>query len=923
MAFSPFHWFRKHQKVFFAVLTVLCMFVFIGQAGSGADIFQTILGWMGAGRYAHDTLITLNGKKVTDQSIDALVRKRKLANDFLFETAIRSHPRAIDELLKDRAIADNALVGVQNLLQSARQRTPNALAFMILRIQQQQPEQVMAYLAQIRAQIQNELREIESISDRDKVKNDPERLAILRRIATIFAFQYWIAEHPDALSSLFRQQFKPEDFYFGGSARADRRSDDALDFMLWQNQADRLGISLTDADLVQELTREAADQIVFNEKVKDPEKDKQLVEFVKHREYGVRTTPRDLLDALREEFRVVMAQGLLLGAGEGSRGYGGIVGTTRSPAVGTPDQFLRFFREQRTTLRVKMLTVPVSRFIDLVKAQPTEEELRNRFKEGRTKEPSPDLREPGFKEPRRIAVEYVSASTSDPFYRGAAKNYTDPRTQTVSTVGLLALAPVMGPCALPAIVIDPYKVEYDSFLKKEPAWVSPDGDDSFGQPIAVHMSSVLRPANIAATVGSLLASAQGGQNALGAPITLCSTSAFAETREKLKLNLTMLLARANSPGSSFSDRGANTQNPLSWALLTMPLLPNAPPLATLKPQLQSAMEKRVAEQVLQENLRKVQDELRKVKGRDPAVIRKYIDTAVKDYQLVRKSMAKPLPMSAMIHQLNRNVDLNLGPLQEAYLAQMRFHKIDDFARTLYMPTGAYDAQQVSNSEAVIPREFLFWRTEDLRARERLFSEVRDEVVDAWRFEEARKLARREAERLEAKINEDKRPPDVERFLREQEPKLGELFELNNIAQLVPPTREVFPLRPTEYVSYSVPSSQFNQLSYPPAEMVKHLLSLKRPGEATVIADRPAKNFYVVVLFDRDVPTVKQFEELYKKPTAEATLYNNYFAPEQRDEYQKAVVRQLRAEAGKVDKDGRFVLPDSYRKRADGSGRDDE
>ena len=39
MAFNPFHGFRKHQKTLFAIMVIVCMFVFILQSGAG-DVFS-------------------------------------------------------------------------------------------------------------------------------------------------------------------------------------------------------------------------------------------------------------------------------------------------------------------------------------------------------------------------------------------------------------------------------------------------------------------------------------------------------------------------------------------------------------------------------------------------------------------------------------------------------------------------------------------------------------------------------------------------------------------------------------------------------------------------------------------------------------------------------------------------------------------
>jgi hypothetical protein len=921
MAFSPFHWFRKHQKVFFAGLTVLCMFVFIGQAGVGADVFQNLLRWIGAGRGSRETLIVLDGKKVTANDIQEIARKRKMASDFLVEMAMRTHMLAVQTLLKEKVATDeaiNPLSGLRKVLENTSQRS-----FGMFQIP---PDE-------LRRQILDDLRTIDDMAQRDKVKGDPDRLAILQNVATVLGFQLW-SSAPTRLQAISMyllisqvargqqnpRNYLPEEFYFGGSNRQDRRADDALEFMVWQHQADKLGISLTDADLLLELKREAAGQDYFGEKVKDLERERVIVDYVKNREYGAQTTPRDLINALREEFRVVMAQGLMLGAEPGVRSYVGMFGATSSPAVGTPDEFLHYYRDQRTTLRVKMTPVSVSAFLDEVKGKPSEKELLNRYKQGFEKEPDPKSREPGFKEPRRIAVEYVSASPEDPHYREVAKLYTSLPVRAASTVGLALANPLL---AVPAAVLDPYQVEYENYLKDRPIWVSPDGMDPGMQPGKLHLSSVLQPANIAATVGSLSASIQGGQNAFAAPTTLYATSTFVEARESLKANLAMLLARANSPGTGFSDEGGYPQSHLTWRMLTMAALPRPLPLETLKPQLQASLEKSIAQRVLQENLDKMRTELTKLRNKDTATIRAYIDKAVKDYHLTRQAMAKPLPYNVMVEEMDRKVDLNIRPLEEAYLARTSLHKVEDFVRSLFRSQGVYEAEPLTRRESD-QREFLFWRTEDKSARTRPYDVVRGEVEAAWRFEEARKLARRKAESLEAEINSKNwRPEDAERYLREQK-KVGETFELNNVAQLVPPTREVFPLRATEYVPYQVPGNLINQLTYSPPDMVKHLLTLKRLGSATVIVDEPAKNFFVAVLFDRDVPKVKQFEEMYKKPPSDVVLYT-FFVESQRTEYYKAVMHQLRSEAaaGKLDKDGRFALPESYRKRGEGGQGADE
>src|SRR5262249_46234260 len=133
------------------------------------------------------------------------------------------------------------------------------------------------------------------------------------------------------------------------------------------------------------------------------------------REYQ-RVPPRELLDALREEFRVLIAQGTLLGSEPSVRSFRPTLGAASSPAPATPAALFSDFGEERTALGAALLTVPVSRYLPLVKDKPPESELRTRYEKYKDQEPSPTSREPGFKEPRRIRVEYLYASPEDPYY---------------------------------------------------------------------------------------------------------------------------------------------------------------------------------------------------------------------------------------------------------------------------------------------------------------------------------------------------------------------------------------------------------------------------------------------------------------------------------------------------------------------------
>src|SRR5262245_57634141 len=98
MAFNPFNWFRKHQKVFLAALAVLCMIIFVFQFGAG-DPFTRALAFFGRNRQSGDLVTTLNGKKVYTSDLHRLAEQRRLASDFLFQEVFQAQPLALKELL--------------------------------------------------------------------------------------------------------------------------------------------------------------------------------------------------------------------------------------------------------------------------------------------------------------------------------------------------------------------------------------------------------------------------------------------------------------------------------------------------------------------------------------------------------------------------------------------------------------------------------------------------------------------------------------------------------------------------------------------------------------------------------------------------------------------------------------------------------
>ena len=939
MAFNPFSWFRKHQKALFAIVTIVIMFVFILQFGRG-DAFERILGWTGAGRSRGPVVATLNGTKIREVDLDKVQRQRKMASDFMFDRIWNAHPRALQDLLAKELKSDSkneALASLRGAAQRSQQRHQEMMqtAMFLTRVPPEFRSGMEArMMAQVGAPIQEDLRLLESLAG--EFADDTDRMALLEKVTSLTGFQLWLAEH-FRIVLFFMNGMLPDELYFGGGYKT---VDDQLDFLLWKQQADKLGINLTDADLGKEINREAAGYEVFDSEVTEFSKQKSVLEFFNRRgrEYG-NLTHRDLLDALRDEFRALLAQGILVGIEPGVRQYRSIFSVSGSPAVVTPDEFLNFFRENRTELNVALLAVPAEKFLGDIRETPTEGELRRRYELFKEKEPLPSSRDPGFKEPRRIVAEYVTASAGDSSYRNEARKQAevlhktmDPRFRAWAAYGSGFFNPVgsgvLGPALLHVgpLMFDPVRATYQKHLLaiKEGESSFPPAEEQLSDidyRARVDLARLAQPTRIATTVGIL----GGTGGSLRGLANLYAGMAHDEVfgsgpRHRLggtlRQELTAVLALSSPQhvlgavtlaGIGPAERGRRAGKQLV-------LLPEEMPARELRPMMQSALRERLARGMLKANLETIRTELQK-RHSEPKRAEEYLARVVKEYHLKRQQMPRPMSQLAMIEALNHKVDLGIKDLLEAAKKQNVRMRDRDFASDLFGSQGAYEARlQEGGSDD--QRQFLYWRKEDLPARVRPFKDVRELVVRAWKMERARQKAEEEAVRLEKAINDNHDSPVAARrylakALAEKKDRLGPLFELDHVSQLVP-VPSPNPLQ-QEYRTYRVAEDMTTLFPYPPPDLVKQFLALVRPGDATVVADQPAQTFYVCVLVSRDEPSVRQFGSIYSRSPRTDSLYRT-FLRERMEEYRRKVLEQLRRDAGKVDNQGRFEVPESLRKR---------
>jgi hypothetical protein len=338
-------------------------------------------------------------------------------------------------------------------------------------------------------------------------------------------------------------------------------------------------------------------------------------------------------------------------------------------------------------------------------------------------------------------------------------------------------------------------------------------------------------------------------------------------------------------------------------------------------------ETNLARNSMTKNIETLRNELDKLlASHSESKIDEFIKKAVADFGLENFRSMK----SAQTRQeILDNPDPALKELQTAYeqstdnpfrmeptrpdFVSALFHPID----TRVMPGTPMRSWQFTSRSG--DEVWVFWRSDDKPAHVRPLATVRADVEKAWYLEQARKLARDEARRIDDELKKQHaNPSDAVKFLLEQ--KQGEVFELANVAHLVSPIFNLpgHKFTPADYQPYRAPK---DRIAYPPNDFVDQLLKLKEPGQSEVVADQPVKNYYVAVLMEKpQVPERREFYEIYNTPGRENRLWNEMMETRRRSYVQK-VMEQLRLEATKDVEDGEYKVNPDIRARSESSSSD--
>ncbi len=855
MAYNPFDFFRRNQKIFMGVFVIVVMFTFVLSFGRG-DFFDWLPRWLGAKKSKGEVLAEIDGDKYRESEASQLRARRNLANRYMVTAA----GKAMQNLTT--AVADVSKVSAENrmTLTNANQH----LSTLTLLNSPQYKQFRDQLLPEAFRNFKTSQLKVEKIATDPNSK--PEDLEVANAFRKIISLS---------------EQLVSDKHYF--SNQPNRNAKDSLEFMLWLKKADQLKIQYRTADV---------DALIEQEflVLKSDDREKILLEMVSEgRQSGLRKDA--ILESIGDEFRVRMAQIAVLGLP--------VVRENSSTLTAhAPFDYYEFYRTQTSPARYWILTVPVENFISKVEEQPTETELREIFNKAKNTEPDPAELKPGLKKGRELKLGWLEVTGKEPFYATAAADALIKAEVAAKMSGLLTLG--FGPGAIGTIAsvgtlklenpalqgqYDQYRRTHDFIIAKR--WLTAD-------PAAMRFplldTSFANPQAAAATVG--LAAMPLGT--LGNRFAVANGSNLSADGVERKQRLFAGLASISAP--MLGGTTILTQY-LGNLAATAQVTPVPLPLAAVKTQLAQTAREQLRFGLAQQDIKILQEQLGKInKGDDAELNQKESEALIAKFVAPASNWldkdGKPQLGRGLVsggskgfYDVNTiTYDIGLAPLKARLIQQTFgqpgvtefgrnfFFDFDPSTRQLSKPTIGlykplpYPEQNQQAQARPLPDDFesqyLVWRTAEVRSEPATsFETARPKIVEIWKRQKARVLAKQAAEEFSAQTASfgnnfldispklfDAKSRFRDRFTDPAAKDRITHFEFNDVSQIVvgqpdrgAPTVASFDLRPT------------NDMRYPTRKMVAQMIDnrLKPVSSSFVMVDAPENLFFVPVLLERN------------------------------------------------------------------------
>lgn len=410
MAFNPFESFRKNSKALLALLTIFIMFVFVLSSGiGGGDFFDWLTRQFGGKDSRGAEMGEIDGHEYHAQDLQEVRQQRMAANVFMIAAINEADAMLLNQIEQD---LKNNLIRKEEIkqdLEVVKRRITQTIQF--AQILGQSQEQIAGDFAQMSAMMY--------AAANDPLLNDRDHAAEkrnLRRASKVYDHYAMIVGFGGRL-------------FFGEIPN--QNDQQALEYLAVLKEADKMDLKFTEDD-VKKMIADETDGVLNDEATA-----RRVDDAVRR---DIKMTPEKILRAIGQEYRMRTVLGIMRGR-------------NTMPAAQTPYEFYEFYKDKCTPVRFELADISVEKYIPLVKAEPTDKEIRELYDLFARVEWDPAKATPGFKEPRKAKVEYIGIDDTLPLYQKAppyvkaATTATYP-LQAISggnafTSGLFAAAPLI------------------------------------------------------------------------------------------------------------------------------------------------------------------------------------------------------------------------------------------------------------------------------------------------------------------------------------------------------------------------------------------------------------------------------------------------------------------------------------------------
>ncbi len=895
MAFNPFETFRKRSKAIFAVVGIVVMFTFVLSAGTGGttDFFGQVGNMFGSSRRG-TTVAHVYGDAVDSSDLDDLRRQRRAANSFMLQAEDAAQMNLAKELKKD----------VQAKV-FAKETNDAIDRYIGLKVEAPlgDPER-KAYGAYLQQMLMGPPAQ-QLAKAREQAKPDSADAKALDSVRDMVFHDY-----------IGMQMAQP--FFKTAPGESVK---DLLDYDLLLKKADKLGIVYSQ-DAVRELvTKDTQGRLTRADNGKIEQNMRKGGQYPNF-------SGDWLVKAIGNEYRaraaLVTIQGNT-GSGGGPFAKGESATYSAGPGAVTPYEFYQFYRDRCREVNFTLFEIPTESLVGQVKDEPSAKERNQLFMKYRTEEGDAAKDTPGFKESRKVKIDFVTVDAKAPRVAAGVKPIT---------AASLFLSGVAGPMSVGSNGIAALtQAAHSSMAETQPlAHILNDqrafangrinpGEQFFFRP---RDTSIYRPEPFVALLGALA----------GPPSPATASAAYSLTFRNVELDhlkrITPMLLQAWA--APFNPTPANA---LGWPALAYSLspkpLPDALYVTDIVTRLKKDQIRNLFEKDTDEFKNKMLEAARDMFGPAPDKAKAEAAKAAANKFAKEWAAARGLTMAGTKEPVSKTTILTdpaLKPLADAAAADPTKDPADTtnavvkkFFDTFpqqdprlppMMQTMAFDPEFFPNSRAagedLDKPTLLVWLSDEATpvayasleaANAKTNGDMTKRVDAAWKLDKAKALAKKEADMLAEKVAAiaktiESNKPGVDKQFAELPQKQIKVDGLAKLKFQHGATQASMGYEPAKLTK--------EQVAQPTPDFVDNLLELRNKplGTTIVLHDVPKAKYYVAVSTGKTERTLEQFRDVFNKATAVGSaknpLYDQYaLSEERRKEYQDALTR-LRAEA---------------------------